>query len=185
MVKSIDELDLRTYFRIVCSDPLDLSPLGKGTKAELSKAWHAIVEQDAEASGGGSFSRTKELYEDMDRLSKRAHRIGACIIVLSNKESKESELVLAELGVTSAEGQNLVAVASDRYKGLMIKIDEIEKELGDRQQPTKKECMRQLVVIQSYIPSINLKSALAEYRAAQDIVREMNAKKQQNGQSDN
>ena len=178
MVESIDTITMRQYFRIVCSDPFDLSHLGRGTERQRLKAWKRIIEQDSE---GGTYTRTVELIEDRQRLSKRALRIQACIVVLSRRPSPSSIDILRSLGITANPQQDNIAMASDRINGLMIKIDDIDRELGERKRPTMAECMRQLSVIKTYVP-VSLDTTLAEYRGAQQLVIEMNRK---HGKSDN
>lgn len=185
MVESIDILTLRQYFRIITSEPFSLSELGKGSDEKRMKAWKKIVEQDAELNKLSSHNHMTELIEDRERISLRAMRISAALLVLSRKDSESSLEVLKSLSIEGKDLENTFAIAKDRLNGLKSQIDEIDKEIGERKRPTFQDCMREMIVIQTYIPSVNLNTTLAEYRAAQQIVREMNAKKPKNGESDN
>lgn len=185
MVESIDTLTLRQYFRIITSDPFSLVELGKGTDEARLKAWKKIIDEDAKSNKLGSHNRITELMEDRNRIYNRALRISACILTLSHKESESSVEILKSLSIEGTSKENLFAVAKDRYNGLIAKLNDLDKELGDRKPITMADCMREMVIIQTYIPSISLQSTLAEYRASQQLVREMNNKKPNNGKSDN
>lgn len=184
MVESIDTITLRQYFRIITSEPFSLAELGKGTDEKRLKAWKKIVQQDAESNKNGSHNRITELLEDKDRAYKRWLRITGALITLSHKNSESSIEVLKSLSIEGKDLKNLFAVANDRINGLIAKMNEIDMEIGERKRPTYADCMREMMIIQTYI-HVTLDTTLAEYRAAQQLVREMNNKKPNNGKSDN
>lgn len=175
MVESIDTITMRTYFRIVCSDPFDLSPLGKGTQEQREAAWKKIVEEDAKMNTHGSYSQTVELLEARDRAAIRSLRIYACMVAISHGDTDSIE-ILRSLGIEANAGQDLMAIAHERRVGLQSKIDEIDKEVGERKRPTLKECYVEMEVLNSYGHKLTGDSTLIEYRAVQDLVRKQNAK---------
>lgn len=184
-ITKLDELKIKNYFRIVCSDPFDLSPLGSGSPKQLLKAWHKVIADDERSNPGGSYSQTRELYEDHERLSREALRIYAAIAVLSFKDSPETVKVLEEIGITAPNKQALLSLAADIYKGRNLKIKELERDLQDRKRPTLTECYAELATINTYGFSLTGENTMMEYRGAQEVIRKRIAKNTEHGQSDN
>lgn len=180
MISSPDNLTVGTYFNIICSDPIDLRPLGRGTDGQRMKAWMKIREEDNKINP--MHSDTNEMYEEHDFLVLRSAKLHLCHIVLTKRDSDNCRKVLEEFGITGDRKDMILRVA-DMWKGTQRQIEEIRKTLKDRPRITKADCLRELAMVNKHFP-INLRSSLSEYRGAQaNYIELINSMKR--GNSDN
>ena len=163
MISSPDKLTVGDYFNIICSDPIDLRPLGRGTDKQRMAAWMKIREEDEKLRP--SKSNTQELYQEHDFLVMRSAKLHLCHIVLTNKESKPCEEVLHEFGISGTREQ-MISRCADMWKGTQRQIEELRKTLTDKPRITKRECLQELSMINKHFP-IKISDTLSDYRGAQ------------------
>lgn len=181
-----DQLLLGKYFDIICSSPLDLRPLGRGSEKALHEAWKELWDEIGKIYPTGSQGRNNELIEDLERLNLRWMRIYAAIIG-ENYTHKASLDILAQYGVTASPEQDIRAIAKNMLNGLELRMKEIQDELENRPAgPTKKDCYAEVAFINRIGYTINTNvTTVAEFYGIKNDIRERSLKQQRNGQSDN
>ena len=116
MITSTDKLSVGDYFNIICSDPLDLSPLGRGTNKQRMKAWMKIRKEDDELN---PFQSNYDIYEEHDELVMKATKLNLCYIVLSTKESEDVKEILNSMGIVGDREKLLkrTMCTKEQYQG--------------------------------------------------------------------
>lgn len=161
MITSTDKLSVGDYFNIICSDPLDLSPLGRGTNKQRMKAWMKIRKEDDELN---PFQSNYDIYEEHDELVMKATKLNLCYIVLSTKQSEDVKEILNLMGIVG-EREKLLKRTMDVYKGTISRLKEVRSEMQSKK-IKKIQCLRELALINKHFP-VTLQSSLSEYRGAQ------------------
>ncbi len=168
MITSTDKLTVGDYFNIICSDPLDLSPLGRGTNKQRMKAWMKIRKEDDELN---PFQSNYDIYEEHDDLVMKATKQNLCYIVLSTKQSEDVKEILNSMGIVG-DREKLLKRTMDVYKGTISRLKEVRSEMQSKK-IKKIQCLRELALINKHFP-VTLQSSLSEYRGAQKNYLEKN-----------
>ncbi len=161
MITSTDKLTVGDYFNIICSDPLDLRPLGRGTNKQRMKAWMKIREQDEELS---PFKSNYDIYEEHNELVMKATTLNLCYIVLMTKDSDDVKALLGSMGI-SGDRKKMLKRTMDVYKGTISRLKEVREDMKTKK-IKKIQCLRELALINKHFP-VTLQSSLSEYRGAQ------------------
>lgn len=186
MITSTDKLTVATYFDIICSDPLDLRPLGFGTKKARMRAWMKIRQQDDELNPMHS-NEVSEMADEYQYLSEKYTKLRLCCIALGGeKETPNTDSVLEGYGIIGGDKRSKIARAVDQAKGTMRELREISRTFEERGKVkiTKSDCMRELMLVAKHFP-VSLKSSLSEYRGAQRNYIEMVEAMNKNETADN
>jgi hypothetical protein len=186
MITSTDKITVAAYFDIICSDPLDLSPLGFGTKKARMRAWMKIRQQDDELNPMHS-NEVSEMAEEYKYLSEKYTKLRLCCIALGGeKETQNTDSVLEGYGIIGGDKKSKIARAVDQAKGTVRLLKDITKTFEERGKikNTKADCMKQLMMIAKHFP-VSLKSSLSEYRGAQRNYIELVEAMKKDGNTDN
>lgn len=158
------------YFIIICSDPMDLSPLG-GEESTREERWAKIRKEDADVNPSSSLKLMMEQYDEYERARRRAFRVRTALLTFDAERALSCE-VLEELNVGLRDDENIRTKGEDVLKGLVDKMERLKVELEKRERPTMKECAREMAFVNKYSP-VTMSTTLFEYRGAQALVKEI------------
>lgn len=132
MYRSVDELPLKTLFKIFETDDLTLlNPTEGTTEEELKEVWLGIKEEYSELDTSNTIKRVVRVSQKIDYFKAKHEMVSLCVYLLRFERNAELEKRLADAGykVNPEDYESSLEKIEIDAKGLQVRVGAKEAEL--------------------------------------------------------